>query len=229
MATTANAESTAPSAAPTGQAEQHRFPLYGGEKWNAIVGTVSPTQASDPDLMRTTHEQIETAAGGYLTQICQHRIQFTKGSPARLAPQARDHITAALDYAEKTGNAPLKDSLETTLKIMDATTSADGWDMRRLSRKGRADPPRALLYHSILSIWIDTLAGTLTTGRTSGGAPGKREANSPAIRFLIAALEPLFTISREAAKKIVENEKRERARARKLIAEVQERQERMAK
>jgi hypothetical protein len=205
-------KSTGPPSAPTGPAEQYRFPLYGGEPWNAIVGTVSPAKAADADLMVTVHQQLETAAAGYLTLTRQHRGRFAKGSPARLMLQAQDQLRAVLDYAEKTGNTPWKDDLEKALKTMRETTLVEGFDMLRLSRKGRTDPARNLLHHFVLRVWTDTLSETLTTGRKSNiSSSGKREANSPAIRFLVAALNPLVPIRPEAAEKIVEKEKNERA------------------
>jgi hypothetical protein len=130
----ASKKSTAPPYAPTGPAEQFRFPLYGGEQWSAIVGTISPAKAADADLMLTVHQQLEAAASGFLTQTRQHRGRFAKGSPAKLMLQARDHIQAALDYAEKTDNAPLKGDLGEALKTMHATTLVEGFDILRLSR-----------------------------------------------------------------------------------------------
>ena len=204
-------KSTAPPSAPTGPAEQYRFPLYGGEPWNAIVGTVSPAKAADADLIVTMHQQLETAAAGYLTLTRQHR-----GGLQRIAReamlQAQDQLRAVLDYAEKADNTPWKDDLEKALKTMRETTLAEGFDMLRLSRKGRTDPARDLLHHFVLRVWTDTLSETLTTGRKSNiSSSGKREANSPAIRFLVAALNPLVPIRPEAAEKIVEKEKNERA------------------
>lgn len=225
----ASKKSTAPPSTPTGPAEQFRFPLYGGEQWSAIVGTISPAKAADADLMLTVHQQLEAAASGFLTQTRQHRGRFAKGSPAKLMLQARDHIQAALDYAEKTDNAPLKGDLGEALMTMHATTLVEGFDILRLSRKGRTDPARDLLHHLVLKVWTDRLAGALTTGRKSGASPGKREANSPAIRFLIATLEPLVPIKPETAKKIVEAEKNERAALQKQIAALQGRRKQPAK
>jgi hypothetical protein len=162
--------------------------------------------------MVAVHQQLETAAAGYLTLTRQHRGRFAKGSPARLMLQAQDQLRAVLDYAEKTGNTPWKDDLEKALKTMRETTLVEGFDMLRLSRKGRTDPDRDLLHHFVLRVWTDTLSETLTTGRKSNiSSSGKREANSPAIRFLVAALNPLVPIRPEAAEKIVEKEKNERA------------------
>ena len=59
--------------------------------------------------------------------------------------------------------------------------------------------------------------------------PGSERRTSPAIRFLIATLEPLVSIKPETAKKIVEAEKNERAALQKQIATLQERRKQPAK
>ena len=80
--------------------------------------------------------------------------------------------------------------------------------MLRLSRKGRTDPPRDLLNHLVLKVWTDKLKEPLTTGRPNSAATGKRrEANSPGVRFLIAALKPLIEIGPEAAEVIIEKQR----------------------
>jgi hypothetical protein len=202
---------------------------YNAKQWIAILGTVSPTQAADDALMLTVRQQLETAASGYLTLTHRHRTRFAKGSPAKQMLLAYDQIKAALDYAERTGNAPLKSILETALTIMGITTMVEGFDMMRLSHRRRADPARDLLHHLVLKAWTDTLAGGLTTGRKSDASPGnKREANSPAIRFLVAALKPLgIEIRPEMAKKLIEAEKKGRRGAQN--AALQERRRRLAK
>jgi hypothetical protein len=197
---------------------------YNAEQWSVIVGTFPVTKAADVDLMLTVRQQLEAAATGYSTLKHRHRVRFAKGSPAKLMLQARDHIRAALDYAERTDNTPLKGDLGKALKTMYETTPVEGFDMLRLSRKGRTDSARDLLHQLVLRVWTDTLAGALTTGRKSDASSGKREANSPVVRFLIAAIKPLgVEIGPEAAEKIVEKEKNDRKRA------AQERRKRLTK
>jgi len=92
--------------------------------------------------------------------------------------QARDHIQAALDYAEKTDNTPLTGDLGKALKTMHATTLVEGFDILRLSRRGRTDPARSVAPFRIES--LDRHADGSANHRTKERrfAPGKREANS---------------------------------------------------
>jgi hypothetical protein len=175
---------------------------YSAQQWAAVLATIPPAKAADADLMLIVRQQLETAVRGCLTIM--HHL---KESPGKQTMQAHDQIKAALDYAEKTGNTPLKADLETALETMYATTQVASYEEMRLMRKGRKDPGREVFHHVVLKIWTVRLGGALTTGRKSDASRSKREADSPAIRFLIATLKPLAAIGPEAAKKIVKAHK----------------------
>jgi hypothetical protein len=179
---------------------------YSPEQWSAVAATVPAELAADSDLMISARQQLEAALSGYQNMTDAYGRRFAKGSPARAAQQARDNIQAAIEYAEATNNVVLKTRLDEALKIIYATTHVEAFDMLAESRKGRSDAARDLLNHLILKVWTRELKGTLTTGRANSAA-GKRQANSPAVRFLIAALKPLFVIGPERAEKIVEAER----------------------
>jgi hypothetical protein len=102
-----------------------------------------------------------------------------------------------------------KTSLDEAFKTLYATTKVHGLDGLSLSRKGRVDVPRELLNHVVLrKVWTQELNGKLTTWRANS-ATGKRQANSPAVKFLIAALRPLFVVGPERAEKIIEAERKQ--------------------
>ncbi len=181
---------------------------YSAEQWSVVVGTIPAATAADADAM-LARQKLEAAATGYLTLAHHHRIRFAKAAPAKVTLRVHDQIKAAIDYADKTANSLLKIPLQEALKVMYATTQVEAFAMLRLSRKGRTDPARDLLNYLILNVWTSELKGKLTTGRSASA--GRRAANSPANRFLIAALKPLLVIGPEAAEKIIEAERQRRA------------------
>jgi hypothetical protein len=185
--------------------------------WGGVVGAIPPEKAANAGLMLKVRGELEIALNGCLTMERAYSIRFAAGSRAREALRAHGQIKAALAYAEKTNNAPLIGSLCESLKIMITTTQVDGLISLQASRKGRNDPPRRWLCHAILKVWTDTLMAPLTTGRRNDASGGKRGANSPVIRFLIAVLSPRAPIGPEAAEKAVERERTERERLRREI------------
>jgi hypothetical protein len=189
---------------------------YSAEQWDEVAGAIPATMAADIDLMLTVRQKLEEAASDYLAMKQHQRKRFAKGSLTVRTLRARDQIKAALDYAAATDNAPLKAVLGDALRTMDATTQVKALDMLRLSRKGRSDPDRDLLHLRVLTTWTNDLAGALTVGRSNSG---RRKANSPATRFLIAVLKPLVVIGPEAAEKIIEAERAGLARVRRLIGD----------
>jgi hypothetical protein len=108
--------------------------------------------------------------------------------------------------------------LDKALNFADAAVAA--FEMQGSTHKGRKSPERDWLYSRLLSIWTERFKGKLTTGRRSDEKPGKRVANSPALRFLLAALGLVFhreMIGAEAAEKIIEAEIRRRKRMPEMV------------
>jgi len=185
------------------------------DQWKVVLGAVSETQLAhaDHDAARAEYNE---AASDYLALFFFHRARFAKGSPVGAWRKRRKNIVAAmLDNVQAT-NLSYQYHLDKALDFADAAVAAS--EMQGHAHKGRKSPERDWLYSRLLNIWTTRFNGKLTTGRPSNEKAGKRVANGPALRFLLAALGPVLRddmIGAEAAEKIIKAEKRRR----KLLAE----------
>ncbi|WP_315720178.1 MULTISPECIES: hypothetical protein [unclassified Bradyrhizobium] len=182
---------------------------YSATQWSEIVAQIPAVASNDAVLMFEVRAQLEAAAAGYLTMTAAHKARFANGSRAQETLEARDHISAARQYASKTGNAALAGHLDAALSCLLASEPVDGLDMLKKAHRGNTDPARDLLYDLALRTWTGLLKLPLTTGRPSNATgAGTRKPNSPAVRFLVAAVSGVTDIRAEAAERIIEVEKR---------------------
>jgi hypothetical protein len=182
-------------------------------QWEVILGAVPETQLALADLDVARAEYNE-AASDNLAQVFFHRARFAKGSPVGVWRKRRKNIQAAMLDEVQAKKLPYQYHLSQALEFADAAVAA--FEMQGHAHKGRKSPERSWLYCRLLNIWTTRFNGKLTTGRPSNEKPGKRVANSPALRFLLAALGPVLRddmIGAEAAEKIIKAEMRRRKRS----------------
>lgn len=171
---------------------------------------------ADLDAVR---EEFNEAGSDCRALIHFYHARFAKGSPAKAWRKRRRHIDAALLDIEQAINLSYQYHLNKAKYFADAAIAA--FEMQGEIHKGRRSPERDWLYSRLLSIWTTQFNGKLTTGRPSNAKPGKRVANSPAIRFLLAALTPILRddmIGAEAAEKIIKAEIERRKRRLEMVA-----------
>lgn len=186
---------------------------YSAAQWSEIIAQVPSVLADDAALLREARKQLETALGGYLTMTAAHKARFAKGSSANSMLGVLNQIRDALHYAEAAGNALVAGHLNAALQAMLSSTHVEALEMLAHAHRGNSDPARQLLYDIVLRTWTGPLKGSLKASRPSSG-DRKREANSPAVRFFVAAVAPLIKIGREGAERIVEATKAEHEKRR---------------
>lgn len=189
------------------------------DQWQTVLGAAGPGVAllaqADLDAAR---EEFNEAASDYRALIFHHRARFVKDedSPALAWRKRRKRLEAALQGTDEDANAVFRLLVNQAIDYADAAIA--GYEMEGSTHHGRS-PERDRLYSRLLEIWTKRFEGPLTTGRSPGG---KRVADSPAIRFLLATLAPILDaddmIGPEAAKKIVDAEIKRRAQMPEMVA-----------
>jgi hypothetical protein len=175
-----------------------------------------------PEEMRTfaeigtARQEYDEAASDYLALIFYHRARFAKGPPVIAWRRRRKHLEAALRGIDEDANLVFRLRVDSALEYVDGTIA--GYEIEGGVHRGRKSPERDWLYSRLLDIWAKRFNGTLTTGRPEDKP---RVANSPAIRFLLAALTPILDsddmIGPEGAERIVEIEKARREQMPEMI------------
>jgi hypothetical protein len=187
------------------------------DQWKVVLGAVPETQLANADHDAARAEYNE-AASDYLALVFYHRAWFATGSPVGAWRKRRKNIRAAMLDDAQAINSSYQYHLNKALEFADAAVAA--FEMQGHAHRGRKSPERSWLYCRLLNIWTTRFNGKLTTGRPSNEKPGKRVANSPALRFLLAALGPVLRddmIGAEAAEKIIEAEIERRKRLREMV------------
>jgi hypothetical protein len=187
------------------------------DQWKVVLGAVPQAQLAHADL-DAARAEFNEAASDYLALVFYHRARFAKGSPVGAWRKRRKNIVAALLDDVQATNLSYQYHLGKALDFGDAAVAA--CEMQGNAHKGRKSPERNWLYSRLLNIWIRRFNGKLTTGRPSNEKPGRRVANSPALRFLLAALGPVLRddmIGAEAAEKIIKAEMRRRKRLPEMV------------
>lgn len=175
-------------------------------QWKAILGAVPETQLTHADL-DAARAEFNEAVSDYLALVFYHHARFAKGSPLKAWRKRRSNIIAAMLDDVQATNLSYRYHMTEALYFADAAVAA--FKMKSNAHKGRRSPERDWLHIRLLSIWTARFNGKLTTGRPSGAKAGKRVANSPAVRFLLAALVPVLRddmIGAEAVEKIIKAE-----------------------
>jgi hypothetical protein len=188
------------------------------DQWQGVLGKVSEALLAGADLDTALREYNE-AASDYRALIFHYRARIAKGPPVKAWRARREHLEAALQGITRL-NHPLY-WLQVSRALHFANAAIVACEMEGRTHHGRKSPERNWLYSRLLKIWTKRFKEELTTGR-SKSAGGKRGANSPAIRFLLAALAPILDaddmIKAEAAEKIVEAEIKRRAQMPEMVA-----------
>jgi hypothetical protein len=147
------------------------------------------------------------AASDYLCLSFYHRVRFPEGSkPAREWRQLVGRLEAAKRGPAETDPAftALVDQAIARANIHVISSEMEG----SIHHHGRS-PERNGLHRDLLSIWTEQFNGDLTAARPDDKAE-RREANSQATRFLVAALAPILDpdekIGPERAEQIIEDE-----------------------
>jgi hypothetical protein len=176
------------------------------DQWQVILRAVPETRLAAADL-DAARPEFNEAASDYFALVFYHRTGFAKDSPLKVWRKRSANIAAAMLDGVQATNLSYRHHLNEARKFADAAVTA--FEMQGNAHKGRKSPERDWLHSRLLSIWTTRFNGKLTTGRPSNAKDGERAANSPALRFLLAALEPVLLddmIGAEAAEKIIEAE-----------------------
>jgi hypothetical protein len=183
------------------------------DQWSAVLATVPEEllAPADLDTDQRAHGRADAARGefneaasDYLAFAFYHRARFAEDSPVKAWRKRRKGLEAALQGID--GPDPYWLWVSKALHFAKAAVVA--CEMEGSIHHGRS-PERDWLYSRLLELWTKRFNGKLTTGRPGNTKPGKRAANSPAIRFLLAALTPILRddmIGAEAVKKIIQAE-----------------------
>jgi hypothetical protein len=180
------------------------------EQWQAVLSANPKALLADADLGKARLE-FNAIGSDCIALSFFHHKRFAKSSPAKAWRKRLKHIFDAKTGAEK--SEFYLENLEAAEKVAKAAIWA--FESQGKAHKGRKSPERDWLYERLLKLWTHQLGGKLTTGRANASTmkEGKPVANSPVVRFLLAALTPILgdkMIGAEAAEKIVEAEQKRR-------------------
>jgi hypothetical protein len=186
------------------------------DQWKVVLAVIPKALLARANLDAARMDYNESASD-YLCLTFYHQARFAKGSPAKLWRRGRKHIEAALTGIEADSSLSYQADLRAALRFAESATVA--FEMEGTTHHG-SRPERDGLYHRLLSMWT-RLGSDLRTGRPGPEEKGKRTADGPTIRFLLAALMPILRddmIGAEAAEKIIEAEIERRKRLPEMTA-----------
>jgi hypothetical protein len=180
------------------------------EQWGRVLDAVSPLLLAGmtPAALSIVRDQYTKAASDYLALIYYHNKRFAKGSSRKLWQSRQTLLTKFAPRDDEPATARYRDLLIELKREIDVHVLS--FEMQGQAHWGN-EPERDKLYYDLLKIWRAHFAGELTTAKPHDKAKsGKRSADSPAIRYLVAALEPILrkTISPNTAANVIAAEKR---------------------